>query len=45
MMIFTLRIRDKELLKKWQGVKIKAIKKNLSINQLIQNLLKDWLKK
>ena len=45
MRIFTLRIMDKELDKKWDDIKIKAIKEKVSINRLIQDLLKEWLKK
>ena len=45
MIRFQLRITDPELEKKWDKVKIKAIKEKTSINNLIQNLLKEWLKK
>ena len=44
MRIFTLRITDPELDKKWEEVRIKAIRENISINKLIQDFLKEWLK-
>ena len=42
---FSLRITDRELDKKWEDVRVKAIRQKISINQLIQNLIKEWLKK
>ena len=45
MIKFMLRINDPELEKKWDKVKIKAIKEKTSINNLIQSLLKEWLKR
>lgn len=40
---FSLRITDPELDKNWEKVRIKAIKEKISINRLIQDLIKEWL--
>lgn len=41
---FPLRITDKELQNKWQDIRIMAFKMGLSVNALIQDLLKNWIR-